>query len=77
MVPKLERYLEGQRERGRLDFEEAGTAIEALIGLAIGDRQVRRLLGALPMPGPEEMEARAERASRAFLALFGTKRPAR
>ena len=77
MVPKLERYLERQRERGRLDFEEAGTAIEALIGLAIGDRQVRRLLGALPMPGPEEMEVRAERASRAFLALFGRKRPAR
>ena len=71
VVPKLERYLEGQRERGHLDFEEAGTAIDALIGLAIGDQQVRRLLGALPMPGPEEMKARAERAMRGFLALFG------
>ena len=77
VVPKLERYLEGQRERGHLDFEEAGTAIDALIGLAIGDQQVRRLLGALPMPGPEEMKARAERAMRGFLALFGREHPAR
>jgi AcrR family transcriptional regulator len=76
VVPKLVRYLEGQRESGRLDYEEAGTAIETLIGLAVGDRQVRRLLGALPIPEPEEMEERAERATRAFLALFGTERPA-
>jgi AcrR family transcriptional regulator len=71
VVPKLERYLEGQRERGRLEFEEAGTAIDTLIGLAIGDQQVRRLLGVLPMPEPEQIEARAERAMRAFLMLFG------
>jgi AcrR family transcriptional regulator len=77
VVPKLERYLEGQRERGRLDFEEVGAAIDALIGLAIGDRQVRRLLGTLPKPGPEEMEARAERAMRGFLTLFARERPAR
>jgi AcrR family transcriptional regulator len=74
VVPNLERYLEGQRERGRLEFEEAGTAIDALIGLTIGDQQVRRLLGALPMPETEEMQARAERAVRSFLALFGRER---
>jgi hypothetical protein len=71
VVPKVVRYLEGQRERGRLDFEEAGTAIDALIGLAIGDQQVRRLLGVLPMPGPEQIEARAERTVEHFLNLFG------
>ena len=71
VVPKLERYLEGQRERGRLEFEEAGTAIDALIGLAIGDQQVRRLLGVLPMPEPEQIEARAERTVEQFLTLFG------
>jgi AcrR family transcriptional regulator len=74
VVPKLERYLEGQRERGRLDFEDAGKAIDTLIGLAIGDQQVRRLLGVLPMPEPEQMEARAERAVRSFLTLFGRER---
>jgi AcrR family transcriptional regulator len=71
VVPKLERYLEGQRERGRLEFEEAGAAIDTIIGLAIGDQQVRRLLGVLPMPEPEQMEAHAERAVRRFLTLFG------
>jgi AcrR family transcriptional regulator len=74
VVPKLVRYLEGQRERGRLDFEEAEVAIDTLIGLAIGDQQVRRLLGVLPMPGLEQIEARAERAVEQFLTLFGRER---
>ena len=71
VVLRLERYLEGQRERGRLEFEEAEAAMDAIIGLAIGDQQVRRLLGVLPMPETEQMEARAERAARMFLMLFG------
>ena len=77
VVPKLVRYLEGQRERGRLEFEEAEMAIDTLIALAIGDQQVRRLLGVLPMPEPERMEARAERAVRSFLTLFGRERSTR
>jgi AcrR family transcriptional regulator len=76
VLPKLERYLEGQRERGLLDFEDAGRTIDTLIGLTIADQQVRRLLGVLPMPGPEQIEARAERAVRDFLTLFGRERSA-
>jgi AcrR family transcriptional regulator len=71
VVPKLVRYLKGQRERGRLQFEEAGMAIDVLIGLTIGDQQVRRLLGILPLPGPEQIEARADRTVEQFLTLFG------
>ena len=71
IVPKLERYLESRRAQGRLKFEGVGTAVDALIGLAIGDQQVRRLLGVLPMPEPEQIEARAGRAVRGFLSLFG------
>ncbi len=74
VVPKLERYLEGQRERGQLDFENAGTAVDALIGLTIGDQQVRRLLGVLPIPKVEQIEARAERTVEQFLTLFGRDR---
>jgi AcrR family transcriptional regulator len=73
IVPKLESYLEGQRSRGRLDFGpfgDASAAAEALIGLTIGDRQVRRLLGTLPKPEPEQIEAHAERAVAGFLKLF-------
>jgi hypothetical protein len=42
--------------------------------LAIGDQQVRRLLGVLPMPAPEQIEARAERTVEQFLTLFGAER---
>ena len=76
IVPKLERYLEGQRERGRLVFEDTGAAVDVLIGLSIGDQQVRRLLGVLEMPEPQHIEARAERAVRGFLTLFGRDRSA-
>jgi AcrR family transcriptional regulator len=71
VVPKLARYLERQRDLGSLEFKDVGTAIDALIGLAIGDQQIRRLLGVLPMPEPEQIEAHAERAMRSFLTLFG------
>ena len=77
VVPKLERYLEEQRERGLLEFEDAGSAVDALIGLAIGDQQVRRLLGVLPMPEPEKIEARADRAVGEFLTLFARRRSPR
>ncbi len=70
IVPKLERYLESLRAQGRLEFEDAGAAVDALIGLVIGDQQVRRLLGVLAMPKPEQIEARAERAVSGFLTLF-------
>ena len=70
IVPTLARYLECQRDLGQLGFDDAEVAIEALIGLAIGDRQVRRLLGVLPLPAPSEIEARADRAVAAFLALY-------
>ncbi len=70
VVSKLARYLEGQRSRGRLDFADPEAAIDALLGLIIGDQQIRRLLGVLPMPEPDQIEARAERAVRDFLTLF-------
>ncbi len=70
VVPKLEGYLEGQRTRGRLQFRGASDAADTLIGLAIGDQQIRRLLGVLPMPDDAQIEARAERAAQAFLTLF-------
>lgn len=72
VVPKLERYLEEQRARGRFEYQDAEYAAEVLVGLVIGDQQVRRLLGALSEPGPMQVEERAELAVKAFLTLFGT-----
>ncbi len=71
IVPKLGHYLQGQRERGRLDFADAGTAAEAFIGLTMGDQQIRRLLGVMEVPDPGQIEARAKRAVGEFLVLFG------
>jgi len=58
IVPKLARYLESQRERGHLEFADAGAAADTLIDLIIGDQQVRRLLGVVPAPEPAQIEAR-------------------
>jgi AcrR family transcriptional regulator len=74
VVPTLARYLERQRARGRLDFDDTEAAVDALLGLIIGDRQVRRLLGVLPEPERAQIEARAERAVRDFLTLFAPPR---
>jgi AcrR family transcriptional regulator len=72
VVPKLENYLEEQQTRGRFRFRDAEYAAEVLVGLVVGDQQVRRLLGSLPQPEPTQVEARANRAVDAFLTLFAT-----
>lgn len=77
------RYLEGQRDAGRLSFTDpAGDvaggpadaperAFESFVGLLVGDAQVRMLTGAIAPLGPEEIAARAERATALFLRLYG------
>jgi len=72
VVPKLVRYLEEQRARGRFRFQDAEYAAEVFVGLIVGDQQVRRLLGSLPEPEPAQVEARAKRAVEAFRKLFST-----
>lgn len=75
VVPKLASYLKAQTEQGSLHLENLGdsaTAAEALIGLTVGDLQVRRLLGALAEPDLDWIEARADRAADTFLCLVAT-----
>ena len=68
--PLVLRYLEVQRELGRLDFASAEEVFEVFLGLLLRDRQVRVLLGVVPPPPPEEIDALAGRAVRYFLRLF-------
>lgn len=75
IVPKLGRYLEGHRRRGRLDFADAATAADAFIGLVMGDQQLRRLLGVMEMPSQERIKERAERTINEFLVLFSKHLP--
>lgn len=70
-VPRLVHYLETQRAAGRLAFDDAARAVDVLVGLVIGDQQVRRLLGVLPMPSAAEIEDRAASSVAMFMALFG------
>jgi len=69
------RYLEGQRDAGRLSFddlaEDPARAFESFVGLLVGDAQVRMLTGAIAPLDADEIAARAERATALFLKLYG------
>lgn len=68
------RWLERERDAGRLAFADAGRAFEAYVGLLVGDAQVRMLTGAIPPLGPDEIADRADMATALFMHLFGPAR---
>ena len=65
------RWLERERDAGRLDFDDAGRAFEAYFGLLVGDAQVRMLTGAVAPLDAAEIAARAGHATALFLRLYG------
>ena len=69
-LPAFVGYLDDQRHRGALAIDDASAAATEFLGLLIGDSQVRRLLGVLPAPNEKEIDARAAKATRAFLRLY-------
>lgn len=71
VMPLLAALLERQKAAGRLAFEHVEDPAAALIGLIVGDQQIRRLLGATDTPPPAAIEARARRAVAQFLRLYG------
>jgi len=73
-LPQFVRYLDQQTKSGALRMDSAAEAAEDYLGLLLGDSQVRRLLGVLGPPKKSEIEARAERAARKFLRLYGRKK---
>lgn len=73
VVPQLVRLLEAAHRAGHLRIESTEEAASTLIGLIIGDQQIRRLLGSAPMPEPNEMEKRASRAVAQFLTLYAVR----
>lgn len=70
-LPFFVRYLEQCRSRNLLDFDDSREAAETFLGLLLGDKQIRRLLGVVETPGPSEIEARAKLAAVKFLRLYG------
>ncbi|MCF3595170.1 TetR/AcrR family transcriptional regulator [Rhodobacteraceae bacterium LMO-12] len=57
-------------EAGQLGGAEPGEMAEVWFALLIGDAQIRRVTGAMGMPGPEEIAARSEAAMRRLSRLF-------
>ena len=68
--PLIRQYLAAQQDRGRLTFPSVEEAFEVFLGLLLRDRQVRVLLGVLPTPPDEDLDALADRAVAYFLRLF-------
>lgn len=70
-LPGFIRFLEQRRDRGELAFRNAEVAAEDFLGLLLGDRQVRRLLGLLAPPRRAQIDARVARAVQTFLRIYG------
>lgn len=70
-LPGFIRFLEQRRDHGELAFRDAEVAAEDFLGLLLGDRQVRRLLGLLAPPRRAQIDARVARAVQTFLRIYG------
>ena len=71
-LPHFLHLLDAQVERRSLRIEDRAEAAEQFLGLLLGDRQVRRLLGLLAAPSKGQSRARATQATHRFLALYST-----
>ncbi len=71
-LPNFIRFIELHRRHGALHFDTATVAAADFLGLLLGDAQVRRLLGLVPVPKKVEIEARSAHAAQAFLSLYAT-----
>ncbi len=71
-VPHLERYLGDLQERGIIvQSADMDDMVNTLLGLSVGDMQIRRLLGGLSVcPPDDELKQAANRATARFLLIF-------
>ena len=72
MRRRLDPLFAAGRDAGLLAFEDAAEPFRAFFGLAIGDTQIRVLLGGTVRLTEAEREHRAALAAKQFLALYGT-----
>lgn len=72
-LPPLKRYLGTLQDRGLLETTTSVDDLaEALLGLAAGDKQIRRLLNAMSeCPASDELDRLAAAAVHRFLRAFG------
>ena len=62
VLPMIATVLEKARAGGQLHFETTEEATELYLNLLVGDMQIRRAIGRVPVPTAADCSARAERA---------------
>jgi AcrR family transcriptional regulator len=75
-LPAFVGFLERQAALGHLTMDGPQEAAADFLGLLLGDRQIRRLLGTMPAPDDMEIDRLAARASNQFLTLYAGNGPA-
>ncbi len=70
VFPLICALLARARDRGLLAFDSDLEAAETYLGLLLGDLQVRRIVGVLPLPDRAACQAQAERALRQLRRLY-------
>lgn len=68
------RFLQRAHDEGRLRLDSAEEAFETLVGLLVGDLQLRMLIGVTTQPTDKVLKQRAQRAVGQFMALYGSAR---
>jgi AcrR family transcriptional regulator len=74
IAPRITRLIASAIEAGALQASSAPEAAEWLLGLLIGDWQIRRVTGAMTEPSADEIAKRAEQAWAGFCRLCGADR---
>ena len=72
VFPLLEQVLLRAREEGQLAFEQTGPAVGLYLDLLIGDLQIRRVIGRLPIPSEAFCKDRSARALHCLRQLLGS-----
>ncbi|MEZ5825471.1 MAG: helix-turn-helix domain-containing protein [Geminicoccaceae bacterium] len=71
VMPLVERVFARAHALGALDCPDAAEAAALWLALLVGDLQIRRAIGAIGQPAPDETARRAERALAIMLELSG------
>lgn len=71
VLPLLVNLIEDAVGAGQLVAPAQGNMAALFMHLLVGDQQIRRAIGTLPPPPPEQIEAQAGIAMAQFLALCG------
>lgn len=75
VLPLLGDLIAAARARGEVAIDDDRSAIEAYLGLLLGDLPIRRVIGVADAPSADEIEARAARAASQWLRLYAVTRP--